>query len=169
MFTDNYKALQDWLFRGTSSSIDMIDTSGTQQAMSTTRSMVSGGVGRNMATPTISYDYGLHFGTGSTPAAASDYALESRITSGLSFTKGELALYEEQEGRYIASVSHAITNTSDAEINIYEIGVVANYFNGSNTAKYYLMERTVLTEPITLAAGETKLVTYKITFNQTMG
>lgn len=62
-----------------------------------------------------------------------------------------------------------------SDINIYEIGlfsiVNANTTPGSSSnVKFHsiLTERTVLAEPITIKADETKLVTYEITFNQTL-
>lgn len=118
---------------------------------------------------------GVYFGTGSTPATKSDYKLESPITSGLTITNpSALAWTEDGNGKYTASADFVVRNETESEINIYEIGLFTpfsynyNYttINSSMPVDYALMERTVLTEPITIAPGESKLVTYKITFNQ---
>lgn len=120
---------------------------------------------------------GVYFGTGSTPAKKSDYKLESPITSGLAFTNpSALAWTEDGNGKYAASADFVVRNTTEAEINIYEIGLFTpfswNYnfvaLTNSMPVNYALMERTVLTEPITIPAGGTKMITYKITFNQTL-
>lgn len=119
---------------------------------------------------------GVYFGTGSTPATKADYKLESPITSGLTITNPSALVWDDDgNGKYSACADFVVRNTSGAEINIYEIGVFtptcANR-NGSmtttDTLDLVLMERTVLAEPITIAPGEAKLVTYKITFNQTL-
>lgn len=110
---------------------------------------------------------GVYFGTGSTPANKADYKLENLLTSGLSITDGTRQYIDEGNGVHSYYVTFAVKNTTEAEINIYEIGLFSPI---PASSKYYctLMERTVLTEPITIAPGATKLVTYKITFNQTL-
>lgn len=115
---------------------------------------------------------GVYFGTGSTPANKADYTLESPIASGLSISSGNRLYVNEGNGVHSYHVTYAVKNTTEAEINIYEIGLFAEINTNdyaANTKKQCaaMMERTVLTEPITIAPGETKLVTYKVTFNQT--
>ena len=117
---------------------------------------------------------GIYFGDGSTPATKNDYALSSVITSGLSFTNpNDVAVEIDGNGKYVVSAPFIVQNTSEAEINIYEFGVFTpistdTSASGSITWKMVLMERTVLSEPITILPGESKLVTYRLTFNQTM-
>lgn len=113
---------------------------------------------------------GVYFGSGSTPANKADNKLESLITSGLTIASPS-AFTESNDGngKYEFSASYVLTNTSGVEMNIYEVGFVLPIFNASST--YYhptLVERTVLDEPVTIPAGGTKMVTYKITFNQTL-
>lgn len=114
---------------------------------------------------------GVYFGTGSTPASLTDYTLESPITKGLAFAGGieKVPAYKNGKGEVIAS--YIVTNTSDAEISIWEIGCFVPTQDGSNTSSYamIMLERTVLTEPITIPAGEAKMVTYKVVFNHTTG
>lgn len=112
---------------------------------------------------------GVFFGSGSTPASKDDFRLESPITSGLSIVnQDDLTVTNIDGGKYEISAQYIVTNNTEAEINIYEIGVVSAC--GSETNKFYpfLMERTVLSVPIVIAPGEVKVVTYKITFNQTL-
>ena len=128
-------------------------------------------------TPQNSTYFGVFFGTDSTPATKNDYCLGSPITSGLSITNGANTPYtEEEEGVYSFYAIFTVKNTTDSDINIYEIGTftpvsTASGFKATASSDTYyaaLMERTVLTEPITIPAGESKLVTYKLTFNQTL-
>ena len=120
-----------------------------------------------------SNDAGVYFGTGSTPATVNDYRLESPITSGLSITNPKDLAIKNEGNTYTLSSSMIVTNTTDSDINIYEMGVFTPVMQAydkapttSQSIHYVLMERTVLSEPITVPAGESKLVTYKITFNQ---
>lgn len=119
---------------------------------------------------------GVYFGSGSTPATKADYQLENPITSGLSITNpSDLVWQNDSDGKYAAIADFLVRNTTEAEVNIYEIGVFVPVTTSSGSAanlqipvNYVLMERTVLSEPVTIAPGEAKLVTYKITFNQTL-
>lgn len=113
---------------------------------------------------------GVYFGSGSTPAKKSDYKLETPITSGLNITNpSAFTETNDGNGKYEFSASYVLANTSGAEMNIYEVGFVLPI--NCNYDGYYhpiLVERTVLVEPITIPAGGSKMVTYKITFNQTL-
>lgn len=115
---------------------------------------------------------GIYFGTGSTPAAVTDYKLENLISSGLTITNGNVAVTDLGNGKYEVSNDYIVKNTSGAEISIYEIGAVIESTKLYSGYDYYvypcLVERTVLTEPITIAPGQAKLITYKVTFNQTL-
>ena len=120
---------------------------------------------------------GVWFGTGSTPATKADYKLESPIESGLTITNPSALVWENDgNGKHTVYADFIVRNTTDAEINIYEIGVFTPFSAKSSTSlnatgytvNYILMERTVLDEPISILPGESKLVTYKITFNQTL-
>lgn len=120
---------------------------------------------------------GLYFGSGSTPASKKDYKLENMITSGLTITNpSSLAWSEDGKGKYEAFADFIVRNITKNEITISEIGVFSPIGSTANTTfsnnvnvHQILMERTVLDEPITIAPGESKLVTYKLTFNQTIG
>lgn len=115
---------------------------------------------------------GVWFGTGSTPANRNDYKLDSPITSGLSITNYQNEymplIIEESPGKYVLRAEYVLKNTTESEINIWEIGLFTPYCYNITEYWQMLVERTVLTEPITIPAGGTKMVTYKITFNQTL-
>lgn len=121
------------------------------------------------ATTLRQQNMGVYFGAGSSPATLADYTLESTITTGLAFSGGleKVSAYENGKAEVIAR--YIVTNTSDAEINIWEIGCFMPIQSSSSSQyKLVMVERTVLTEPITIPAGESKMVTYKVVFNQTL-
>ena len=113
---------------------------------------------------------GVRFGTGSTPAAKADWDLENPMFSGLNISANTLVVSEEAPGKYAAHNTFVVTNTTDAEINISEVGMYApvNIMQSQTTTRYHyaLMERTVLDAPINIQPGASKVVTYKLTINQ---
>jgi hypothetical protein len=125
---------------------------------------------RNIITGASSqYDthYGVYFGSGSTPATRADYTLENPITSGLTFPGTSLEYTTDGNGQYIVSAKYVVKNTTESEINIYEIGCFCPVLNDAyDTWHLVMMDRTVLTKPITIPAGGTKIVEYRFTFNQ---
>lgn len=114
---------------------------------------------------------GIYFGTGTTAATKDDYTLEAPITSGLSFSGATKTIGQISDGVYAAIGTFDVANTSGEDITISEIGVVTYVNSVNNVTTVYtgypvLMERTVLEHPITIPVGESRLVTYTITFNQ---
>lgn len=113
---------------------------------------------------------GVRFGTGNTPATKADFKLDADIMTGLSVSKNTAVLSEEAPGKYVAQNAFVVTNTTDAEINIWEVGLYApvNIMQDANTKRFHyaLMERTVLDAPINIQPGASKVVTYKLTINQ---
>jgi hypothetical protein len=191
MFTNNYIALRHNLFFGVTSQSSITTSYGKIRAKSFTSAW--GGyasqydscvkdIGNTMNLPQCKTmlssettssgadNYrGIYFGTGSTPASLTDYALESPITTGLVFAGGLVGISAYEDGKAEATARYIVTNTSNAEINIWEIGCFAPLQTSNATNNGYaviMLERTVLTEPITIPAGEAKMVTYKVVFNQ---
>ena len=110
---------------------------------------------------------GVSFGTGTTPATASDYVLESILgndkinvstPSSISFSRYDT--YEEY------TVTFGVTNITAEAITISEMGLTAMpYSPNSGDNCYALVDRTVLDTPITIPAGQSKQITYTIRFN----
>ena len=110
---------------------------------------------------------GVSFGTGTTPATASDYVLESILDynkinvstpSSISFSRYDT--YEEY------TVTFGVTNKTADAITISEMGLTAMpYFTNSGGNYYALVDRTVLDTPVTIPAGQSKQITYTIRFN----
>ena len=110
---------------------------------------------------------GVSFGTGTTPATASDYVLESVLgdnkinvstPSSISFSRYDT--YEEY------TVTFGVTNKTADAITISEMGLTAMPYSPSSGSNYYaLVDRTVLDAPVTIPAGQSKQITYTIRFN----
>lgn len=114
-------------------------------------------------------DYGtsnLVVGSGTTPVTASDYKIESEITS-LSFVA---CTYEYDTESGTVTRRKTMTNTSSETITISEIGLVgfvgvaSNATTTSASESPYLGYREVLESPITVAPGETFTVTVTLQF-----
>lgn len=105
------------------------------------------------------YTYGIMIGSGGTPATLDDYKLEALITSGLSVSVS-VTSDDDNDGVYKLT----ITNTSGVDVTIKEIGMALKLYTGSNStvSANFLVERTVLDNPITIPAGGIGLIDYAI-------
>lgn len=121
-------------------------------------------------TSSVNYNPGVWFGRGASPASLADYMLEDPITSGLSIVNGSATVIYVEDGKYVASATYTVTNNTDEEVTIKEMGVFCQQIRKASSSKFYiynvLMERTVLDTPVVIAPGAAKVITYKITFSQ---
>ena len=170
MLTNNFKKLMRALLSGTvydtkdiDGSIKQINPYGGYYMNYVSNPMSRFRTAYCKATPT----YGVYFGSDPTPATENDYKLGSMITSGLSIVNpSNVARSENADlGTVTNSAVYTVTNTSENEINIYEIGWYTDHTSGSSSGLHYLMlDRTVLDEPITIAPGEVEYIVYDLTF-----
>lgn len=172
MFTQNYIEYRRQHFSGIGSA-NFTVASG--EISTRTISSIYGDIGYCMRYPRCraivgSNNYcGVYFGSGTTPPQRSDYTLEAPIESGLSFTySGGVAFSDDGGGKWSVLTNYIVTNTSDTDISISEIGVITIFGanNAQTTSAPILFERTVLSTPVTIAPGASKLITYKVTFDQ---
>ena len=114
----------------------------------------------NTVTPSVSvnsstypYTYIL-IGSGDTPFTDTDYELDNRITTGITFNTSALgkATYDSSLGKTVRTATVTINTTAD--ITIKEIGLARYVFTNSSTGYLTLLYREVLDTPITLAAGQ---------------
>lgn len=114
--------------------------------------------------PTNSRGYIL-LGTGTTAPTADDYCLESQITENLSCDSVSVSRTTTTK-TYTATFS----NSGTSDMTVTEIGYALRmcYYirSSSNTYTYdnFLMDRTVLDTPVTIPAGESRTVTYTLSF-----
>lgn len=105
--------------------------------------------------------YGTWFGTGTTPATADDYTLESPITDGtLSFHNAATVSGVANSDHYRYSMTYDVTNTGSEDITVSEIGLFS--LNASSGLWQSLLDHTVLETPITVPAGQTVPINYTI-------
>lgn len=119
------------------------------------------------------YLYGIVLGSGTTQPTDNDYKLESQITSGLSVNINHNHVYENNGSRHIINLM--VTNTSSSPITISEIGwyvycyasisqnqaAFCNNGNSSNNT-VFLADRTLLTNPVTIPAGDYAVIRYTL-------
>lgn len=113
---------------------------------------------------------GIIFGTGNTAATEYDYRIESPITSGINGSVQVNFGADENDNPYkIFNIT--INNTTTNDITINEIGFQQSIncatTKGGNASAgdVFLLERTVLDEPITISANSSKAIVYKMQAN----
>lgn len=101
-----------------------------------------------------SYNCHMRCGTGTTAPTLDDYALGNEITTGLSNSSAVASFTANNTKEYTAT----FTNETSNPIVINEVGIFC--YNYSDVK--YLIERTVLSTPITIPAGESKAITIEL-------
>lgn len=113
-------------------------------------------------TKTLGNGY-LMLGTGTTAPTADDYRLESPITTNLSCDSVSVS-----RTSLIKTYTATFTNSGSSDITVTEVGfmiyIFYNYSNTTENSDHFLMDRTVLDTPITIPAGESRTVTYELSF-----
>jgi hypothetical protein len=102
-------------------------------------------------------------GTGTTAPTADDYRLESPITTNLSCDSVSVS-----RTSLIKTYTATFTNSGSSDITVTEVGfmiyIFYNYSSTTENSDHFLMDRTVLETPITIPAGESRTVTYELSF-----
>lgn len=170
MFTKQYKTYKEMMFFNWNG-VYMTDVSGSSYLVGAPYSY-EGDIGACMATPRCGAQdatgVGIYFGRGTTPPTENNYRMEDVITTGLSFTTQGVKTTKPNAGVYVVENTFIVRNTASEEITISEIGCIGLAGKSSSKKYYCLYERQVLDTPVTIAPGESKLITYRITFNQSV-
>lgn len=110
---------------------------------------------------------GIIVGRGDTPATEDDYALESIITSGLTASNSTQTNGIDDGNPYLEYL-FTLTNTTGSDIVVKEIGYLQFFqtatASGANASNYgsYLIERTVLSTPVTVPANDSAAIKYRL-------
>ncbi len=113
---------------------------------------------------------GIRLGTGTTAPTENDYALESIIASGMTATV--ITSSARVNGNIETIFAVTVTNTSTSDITIGEIGyygVQPMYTSEGSTASSnstIMYDRTLLNAPVTIGAGDSATINYRITANE---
>ena len=110
----------------------------------------------------IAYGVGIRVGTGTTQPQFTNYQLESRITSGLTYSCTVV------KNNSVYTVNRVTTNTSSNAITINEVGLVIATSSSNpssfsaNSCITALLTRTVLQTPIVIQPNETRVISITI-------
>ena len=130
----------------------------------------TGGVfsGVNIGSETGTGYIGIYIGTGDTAPTPDDYTLESPLTSSsVSRTGSSNASAILDENNNVIGVRRMVTyqNITSDNIVVKEIGTFWQvFYSGSSITKPFLIERTVLDEPVTLEPNGTITVAFDVTY-----
>lgn len=113
--------------------------------------------------------YGVVFGDGSVEPALNDYKLSGTVllSSDASGTGTCASTMDSNAGEASLTGTYTITNKRDTEIVIREVGIMleakaATSPTGSLSSSYFLVERSLLDEPVTIPAGGFGQVVYTV-------
>lgn len=112
---------------------------------------------------------GISVGGGDDAASEDDYNLKNTITSGISLQLANVTPGLDDGDPYIEYVI-AVTNNGDADVTINEIGYKQSMYSRSSQgtvgtfspAKIFLLDRTVLATPLTIAPGRSGVINYTL-------
>lgn len=111
---------------------------------------------------------GFTFGTGTTPATEDDRDLKAPIYASASTFQGNSITYQlRKDGtKYYFDFMFNLVNKSANPITINEIGLISTSYSTSSVNTSFLVDRTVLDEPIVLPADNTPVpVKYSLCFD----
>lgn len=103
---------------------------------------------------------GISVGTGNTPPTLYDTNLEETITEGISMVLTE-SNYGVFNGVPYVEYIITVTNISSSPVTIKEIGYKQKH-NFNSAIHYWLVDRTVLENPITIQAGDAGIIDYRL-------
>lgn len=143
-----------------------VDTGGTTYQMVNQSSYENRQYGlynmmNHMRTGTSVGNLHLKIGTGITPPTADDFELtelESRVSCD--------AVVVGNSSNYTKTYTATFSNPLITDITITEVGLYGTiiYNSQKESTAEVLLDRTVLTTPITIPAGESKAITYELGF-----
>lgn len=112
-------------------------------------------------------DPGIVIGTDGTTPTIRDIQLGSMITSGVSMSLASTKHGCDAPGIPYVEYKISVTNTGSDPITIREIGYrqkmcYENSSSASSRTYLVLLDRTVLTEPLTIQAGDSGIIDYKL-------
>ena len=173
MVTKNFKEIMAYIFSrteysgGSSQYMPTLTDINNDDYISNQTNRIEGSFGIPNTNPfsetgsSVSY-IGVKVGTGITEATEDDYELEI-VNSDITVDALLQAVTSNASKQYIM----ALSNTTENDIDISEVGLYvraySQYNSGWNTLTF-LLDRTVLSSPVTIPAGENKTLVYEIGF-----
>ena len=116
---------------------------------------------------------GISVGKGATAAKETDVNLENTITSGINLNLTETVLGCDAPGNPWIQYKLTVTNTGSEAVTITEVGYKqklkgTRYPKGTSASDVVcLIDRTLLSTPVTIEAGDAGVILYKLKTNPT--
>jgi hypothetical protein len=112
-------------------------------------------------------------GAGTTAVDEEDYCLDDDVTSSFSSITFSKNIGVSEEGHLILLVTWSGTNATANDITISEFGIVKDLYMFTNSTitttnysgaalEHFLIARMILTNPVTISAGNTGTITVKV-------
>lgn len=118
---------------------------------------------------TSSSSTGIHLGTGDTAPTENDYALESKISSGITASTPTRQYNKDNNGNPYLTLMFTVTNTTSSDIIVKEIGFVQSAYLATNMGSsqssngtHILLDRTILSQPVTIPANDSAAIKYTL-------
>ena len=105
---------------------------------------------------------GVSFGTGTAAGTEDDYTITQKVMN--SGTGLAVTMNVVQDGSTYTG-TYTITNSGSAAVTIAEVGLFGTCPYASSSSYLYLIDRTLLEEPLTIPAGGVGKVVYTITIS----
>lgn len=114
---------------------------------------------------------GIIVGSGTTPATEDDYCLENKISGLSGSVVSNITGFDTTGNNYYSILNITLTNNSASDVTVSEVGRIVNMYSagskGSTSVsnRYaFLLERTVLDVPVTIEAGSSALIEYRVDY-----
>ena len=117
--------------------------------------------GRNLLDSALNEKYtgGVCFGTGTATPTENDYTMTQKL---LNSSTATVTASVTTNGSTITG-TYTIVNVGSSSITITEVGLFGNCMYSKNQSYCYLVDRTLLDEPLTIEAGAVGKIVYTIT------
>jgi len=169
MITKNYENLLAAMLASSSSrfgSLPVVSVEGLTKFLNNTFSNFPNS--RTATLTTSQTSAGISIGTGDTMPTKGDMNLERTITGGVVLTLVSVATGCDEPGSPFVEYAITVTNTGSNPLTIREIGYKQT-LNGAvspgdtqNESVVCLLDRTVLSYPLTIQAGDAGVIKYKL-------
>jgi hypothetical protein len=170
MITKNFKATIAWILQRKSGTIygytPIKTTSGTNKYLASNFIGYPSTTQNTLQINSLA-NSGIWLGSGNNAASEDDYALQTRITTGLASTTPTQTQGVDLDGNPWTTFLFTLTNTTANPITVSEIGYVQNIYaattiGGSCSSDLALMDRTVLSNPVTIPANGSAAIEYTL-------
>ena len=170
MLTKNFKNMMAMILERTSGYKGLLEaraTNNTVYYLMGTYDSYSFPYGVTQAYTNNMNNAGIALGSGDVAATEEDYTLQAQITSGITVTTTILTGLEEDGSPYL-EYSLVIANNGANTVSIREVGYLqylytaTAYESNSGSRRAFLLDRTVLSTPVVILAGENGVVKYRL-------